>query len=41
MTHVHDFKFVKRYYVGGRTMRERVYWILSRCACGKERREKV
>jgi hypothetical protein len=38
MTHVHDFRFVKRYWVG---RRNRVYWLLYRCACGEEQRKKA
>ena len=39
--HVHDFRFVKRYWVGGGPKGgKRVYWHLYRCSCGQEKREK-
>jgi hypothetical protein len=40
MMHKHDFRWVKRYWVGGGRSGKREYWHLYRCSCGTEKREK-
>jgi len=39
--HKCDFKFVRRYWVGGRRGSQRAYWLLYQCECGRQHREKA